>query len=321
MKRFLSLLILALVAIASVVSCVKQEDIDNLQSQIDDIKSVQIATIDQQIAGIKTSLASLQETDKELKGYISTLQNTASELQRSINSTNDKIDRVEADLKKDLSDTQSNLANDIITAKTELLTSLTALRTDMETQLAVINTNITNLQKKDAALEEKIDDLKTYVDGEIKNTKDWASATFATLEQYNALVTEIAGIKANITSINTAISELETRLNGKIASDIAAAVSTLEGELQQQATDITQAYKEAIATAKGEIETAYTNAIATAIASSESTMQAWVNGRLTGYYTIAEAGANLPRSNRPLKRNSQGRKNTWKVLFLRWRPH
>ena len=41
MKRFLSLLILALVAIASVVSCVKQEDIDNLQSQIDDIKNVE----------------------------------------------------------------------------------------------------------------------------------------------------------------------------------------------------------------------------------------------------------------------------------------
>lgn len=293
MRNYLGKILSVLGILASMSSCIMQEDIDKLQSKIDEIKSAQIATIDKQIEGINTSLVSLQETDKEIKGYISTLQNTADGLQKSINSTNEKIEQAETDLKKDLSETENNLSNTIITAKTELLASLTALRTDMETQLAVINTNITNLQEKDAALEKKIDDLKTYVDSEIKNTEDWASATFATLEQYNALVIEIAGIKANITSINTAISELETRVNGKIASDIETAVSTLEGELQQQAADITQAYKQAISSAKREIEAAYTNAIAQAIASSESTMQTWVNDRLTGYYTIAETDAML----------------------------
>lgn len=292
------------------VSCYDKE-IEAINQRLDDIENVSIATLNQQVASITISISNLEETDRELKGYITNLQNTATELQRSINSTNDKIDRVESDLRTDLDEKSTKLSGDILAAKTELIAELETLRSDTQGKLNQINTAISALQSADVTLGQRIDALKTYTDTEIRDAKNWASATFSTLDQYNQTVEEIAGIKSNITAINTAISELETRLNSKIATAIAQAVSTLEGELQQQAADITQAYKDAIAQAKGEIESAYTMAIATAIASSESSMKAWVNGRLTGYYTIAETDAKLLA----LQQNLEGQLGTQKTYF------
>jgi predicted nucleic acid-binding Zn-ribbon protein len=220
MKKYLTLFIAGVILILS--SCATNSDIDNLQSQIDELKSGQIATIANQISSINGSISSLQEADREIKGYISVLQNTATELQKSINSADGKID-------------------------------------DMEKALVLVNTAIENLKAKDSALEQRITDLKDYVDTQLRGAKDWVSATFATLEQYNGIVSEIGGIKGSISSINTAMQQMESRLNGKI---------TLM---------------------KGEIEEAYTKAIG----SLESSLKNWVNEQLEGYWTIAETEGKL----------------------------
>ncbi len=220
MKKYLTLFTAGIILIIS--SCATNSDIDNLQSQIDELKSGQIASIANQINSINGSITSLQETDREIKGYITALQNTASELQKSINSADGKID-------------------------------------DLEKALAIVNTAIENLKAKDSALEQRISDLKDYVDTQLRSAKDWVSATFATLEQYNGIVSEIGGIKGSISSINTAMEQMESRLNGKI---------TLM---------------------KGEIEEAYTKAIG----SLESSLKNWVNEQLEGYWTIAETEGKL----------------------------
>ena len=220
MKYYLTLFITGMILLLS--SCATKSDIDNLQHQIDGLKSGQIATIENQINSINGSITSLQETDREIKGYITALQNTASELQKSINSADGKID-------------------------------------DLEKALALVNSAIENLKAKDSALEQRISDLKDYVDTQLRGAKDWVSATFATLEQYNGIVSEIGGIKGSISSINTAIEQMESRLNGKI---------TLM---------------------KGEIEEAYTKAIG----SLESSLKNWVNEQLEGYWTIAETEGKL----------------------------
>lgn len=286
--------IIAILAIICICSCKEiNEKFDKINERLDNLENTTIASINQQIASINVSIGDLEQTDSELREYIASLQETATQLQSSIGETNESIARVENELKDEIASTGEGLSSDILNAKTELLNDLTALRTEMQGKLDLINSSISNLQAADVNLGLRIDQLRTYTDTAIGNAKDWASATFSTLEQYNLTVTEIAGIKANITTINTAISELETRINDKIATDIAQAVSTLEGKLQQQATDITNAYTSAIATAKGEIEAAYTQAIQTAISNSESSMQSWVNDKLTGYYTIAQTDAKL----------------------------
>ena len=278
-KPFILLAVVAMV----LPGCKKiNEELDALGARLDKLENEAIPSIDEQIVAINLSLTSLDAMDKELKGYIDGLQATATSLQEQVNATNTKIGEVKAELK-----------NEISTAKADVLAQLEELETELKNVLAQINSTIATLQAKDAELEGKITDLKTYVDTELSNTTDWANATFATLEQYNALVLEVATIKEQIKAINQSIADLETRLTTKINEDIATAVSTLNSTIQQKVAEITTAYTNAVKTAKEEIIAAYTVAIQTAIASLDASLKSWVGEQLAGYYTIAEIDAML----------------------------
>ena len=282
-------------------SCQKIEDrIDGLENRIDQIEGTQIATINQQIEAINTTLPQLRETDAELKEYIQSLQTTATNLQEQITNTNKDINELEAALNKAIADAEASddalkaeLVAQLNTTKADILAQLESTKTALEAELAQINSTIATLQAKDTELEGKITTLEEYVNTELQNTEDWATATFATLEQYNTIVEDIATIKTQIETLNTSLTNLEERLNSKIATDITTAVEGLQGELAIKVTEITTAYTDAIVTAKEEITAAYTEATATAIANLESSMKEWVNEQLTGYYTIAEIDATL----------------------------
>ncbi len=261
-------------------SCAKE--IRAIESLIERIETESIADLEMQIDKIKRSLKDLEETDEQLDGYIKTLQTTAANLQTALDATNEALGQAKEDLRTEISN-----------EKAAVLAELTSARTAIEGQITQINTAISALQAKDVALDKRIDTLSTYVNTLNQGTKDWASATFSTLEQYQATTEEITAIKTSITSLNASITELETRLNAKIGTDIVAAVSTLEGELATKVTELTTAYTSAISTAKGEITAAYTTAIANAISNSETSLKGWVNEQLTGYYTIAQTEAKL----------------------------
>ena len=288
MKKLL-LVIAAVVMLLS--SCQKIEDaINALDNRVTELEGEKISSTEQQIESINTSIADLEAVDIELKNYITALQGTAAELQKSIDATNTKIDNV-----------KTALQGEISTAKADVLAQLEALRTEMNNELSQINSTIATLQAKDTELEGKITELRNYIDTELKNTEDWATATFSTLEQYNALCTEIATIKTQIENLNKSISELETRLNTKIATDIATAVKGLQGELAEAVTEITNAYTSTISTAKEEITVAYTAAIQSAISALESSMKQWVNEQLTNYYTIAQIDAKIAALQRQIQ--------------------
>ena len=298
MRKLLALLVMVAMLLPS---CQKINDrIDGLEDRIDQIEGTQIATINQQIEAINTTLPQLRETDAELKEYIQSLQTTATNLQEQITNTNKDIDELEAALNKAIADAEASddalkaeLVAQLNTAKADILAQLESTKTALEAELNQINSTIATLQAKDTELEGKITTLEEYVNTELQNTEDWATATFATLEQYNTIVEDIATIKTQIETLNTSLTNLEERLNSKIATDIATAVEGLQGELATKVTEITTAYTDAISTAKEEITAAYTEAIATAIANLESSMKEWVNEQLAGYYTIAEVDAAL----------------------------
>lgn len=278
-KLFLSLAVVAML----LPSCRKINDaIDGLDSRLDKLEQESIPSIDEQISAINTTLNNLDTMDKELKGYIDALTATANNLQEQINATNTKIGKVEEALK-----------NEISSAETEVLSQLATAKAELEAELVKINNTIATLQEKDKELDNKITELRSYVDNELTSTENWVNATFATLEQYNALVSEIATIKVQIKAINQSIAELETRLNTKIATDIATAVSNLNADIQQKVKDITDAYTNAIKSAKEEISTAYTSAIQNAINALDVSLKAWVGEQLANYYTIAEVEAKI----------------------------
>ena len=288
-------LLLVIAAVAMLLpSCKKiNEAIDGLDNRLDKLEQEAIPSIDEQIAAINTTLENLDSMDKELKGYIDALTTTASNLQEQINTTNTKIDEVEAALKKELEDSNAENLAQLQTAKAEVLAQLEAAKTELENELAQINATIATLQEKDKELDEKIKDLNDYVNNELTKTTTWVEATFATLEQYNSLVTEIAVIKEQIKATNQSIAALETYLTTKINADIAAAVASLNADIQQKVKDITDAYTNAVKTAKEEITSAYTTAIQTAITTLDNSLKDWVGEQLANYYTIAQIDAML----------------------------
>ena len=201
-------------------SCSKNDGrIDALENRVNQIESFQIASIQQQIGAINASLPELKQLSADLKKYIEDLQKATLAIEQTIKDT-------DADV------------------------------TIVETKLAQLESIITALQQKDVALEQRIDALEEYVDTKLQSNKDWVSATFATLEQYNAIADEVALVKQGVESVTASIAALEQRLGEKIAADIERAITT------------------------------YIKAL-------ELYMKEWVNEMLTGYYTIAEVDATL----------------------------
>lgn len=85
MKKLLYLIPLFLGLALS--SCYK-DDIRDLQKQINKIKGTHIASLQEQMNAIKTTLPQLEQTEKVLEGYIENLKTTATNLQQSINEMN-----------------------------------------------------------------------------------------------------------------------------------------------------------------------------------------------------------------------------------------
>ena len=277
------LILILAVAVMMLPACKKiNEALESLDGRLDKLEQEKIPSIDEQVIAINTTLSNLDVMDKELEEYIDDLSEIAINLQEQINSTNTKIAEVEIDLQSEIS-----------TSKAEVISQLEAVKKELEDELAQINATIVILQTKDAELDQKIADLNVHIDTELGETADWVNATFATLEQYNALVLEVTTIKEQIKTINQSIADLETRLTTKISEDIATAVSTLNTDIQQKVEEITEAYTAAVTTAKEEIAIAYTTAIQTAISTLDISLKAWVGEELSNYYTIAEVEAKI----------------------------
>lgn len=277
------------------------KDIQRIDERIDRIENTQINSLNQQVEAINKSLPQLQKTDAELKSYIEKLQSTSADLQKSIKESDGKIDKVKADLDKAISDAKADnkdLKDELIAAlnmaKSDIVAQLNAAKIEMQGQLDKIKGTITELQNKDIELEKKITDLKAYADGELQKSKDWATATFATLEQYNAITSDISVIKQSIESLNSSVETLEKNLKEQVSKELETSISQVKDQISADiAEEVTNSYTNAISTAKTELTNAYKAEIAASISALEISMKEWVNSALTGYYTISETDAKL----------------------------
>ena len=332
MKKYIAALFGAIALVAS--GCADYDsDIKRLEQRIDEIESNQIKSIESQIKNINESLPKLEQTDKDLKGMITSLEGTAADLAKSISDNEKSIAAVKSDLESAVKDLQASdkknkeeLIAAINTAKGEILANLESAKTEIEGKLTTINNTIADLQKKDAELEKKISDLKEYVDKEIKGTKDWATATFATLTQYNGIVEQIAGINSEISGLKKSLTDLETRLTNKFTEDLNKAVSDLNGKIadevsglntriDKEVSDITAAYTTAISTTRDELEKAWAANLKTSIDELEKSMKSWVNEKLTAYWTIEETKAALAAQKTDLETKLEGQKTLLKGLI------
>ncbi len=272
-----------LILVASLLSgCVEESDIENLQGQIDEIKSSQIASIQQQIEAVNASVINLQSVDTELRSYVTNLQEKVSVLQT-----------IDEELHSSLQKLRDDIADSIAVSNSNFLSQLEDYKLIIENQIHLIEESIGALQKYDESIQNRITELKTYVDKEVSDAKDWASATFVTLDQYNTTASIIASLQSQISVINEHIANLDIPENIVSKEEMDKAIASLDETLKGKINKVVDDCSSAIATVKTELVAAYTQAIQDAISSSESSMKTWVNSQLTGYYTISQSDALL----------------------------
>ncbi len=81
----------------------------------------------------------------------------------------------------------------------------------LETAGGNLEDAIGTLQKKDEDLQKQIDELKAYAENGLKDTRDWAAATFATLEEYNKTAEIVAGIQTRVEALKSEITEASSK--------------------------------------------------------------------------------------------------------------
>ena len=285
--------------------------IDEVEKRLEAVENNQIASVGQQADAIGNTIPKLEKTDADLKGMIESLRKTADGLRESIKANEGSISDLKSDLEKavealknsDKADKEA-LLESLSKEKTTLISTLEAAKTELEGKLGDVENTLKDLEKKDADLEKKISDLKTYADKELKDAKDWMTATFMTLKQYDSIVVKIGGLNNQIAGLNSSLTDLENRLAEKYPIDLADAsdriksklgdvVAELNERLDNEVKAITESYTAAIAKARDAIEEAWKASLKKSIDDCEASMKQWVNETLTGYWTIEEVKAEL----------------------------
>lgn len=301
-------------------------DIDDIHKRLDAMEDNQIATIESQIVSVNSSISNFEKADADLKEMIANLQKAAGEFEKAISENGESISALKTGLEKAVEDLKNSdradkeyVLDSLGKAKAVLLALLESEKTELNGKLTSINNTISYLQKKDAELEKKITDLRIYIDKELKETKDWANATFMTLDQYNAIVDQLGGIEGEIAGLKTSMTNLETRLTEKYSKDLKTAsdgvksrlgeeVDGLNDRIDKVVSDITKAYTDAIATFREEMEKWWNESLKKAIDESEASMKSWVNSTLDGYWTIARTKDSLKALNDDIENQLEAQK-------------
>ena len=301
-------------------------DIDDISKRLDAMEDNQIATIESQIVSVNSSISNFEKADADLKEMIANLQKTAGKFEKTISENGESISALKTGLEKAVEDLKNSdradkeyVLDSLGKAKAMLLALLESEKTELNGKLTSINNTISYLQKKDAELEKKISDLRIYIDKELKETKDWANATFMTLDQYNAIVDQLGGIEGEIAGLKTSMTNLETRLTEKYSKDLKTAsdevksrlgeeVDGLNDRIDKVVSDITKAYTDAIATFREEMEKWWNESLKKAIDDSEASMKSWVNSTLDGYWTIVRTKDSLKALNDDIENQLEAQK-------------
>lgn len=279
MKILYHLIIVALSCM--MVSCATQDDLKNLQEQVDKLKAGSIASIESQASSISASVAKLETVKAELSRSISALTSQAGELKAK-----------DAEIEKLIAQLKEEMAQQISTEKGSVLAAIDSYRASIALQLAEVESSIESLQTKQEVLDGQIASLKKYIDDGLKNTKDWASSTFATLQQYNEVTATVSGIEATLAAMGKSVSALIKQCE----ADKKEVETKLDSLKEQFATDIESVLEhcdKAVLKLKEEVAVAFAGALEKAISELEESMKGWVNSQLTGYSTIADTESKL----------------------------
>ena len=263
-----------------VAGCYKPE-FEQIEKEIQSVENLEIASLNAQLANIRTSLGNLPSFSEQLKEYINTLEAASLELQKEIAGISTSI----SELKSSINGTNSD-------AEKDLLAKLSTLKSSLETELSKTSTALSFLEEKYASLEQQTSDLEAFADANYA-TLDWANGTFATIVTQNALIADVEDIRTMLEGLESITIEIDDDIIAFIESEVRNAYNGASAEIARMASDITSAIESAITKTRNSITEAYTKELSAAIKQSETDIMAWVNTRLADYLTVEQAQAQL----------------------------
>ena len=222
-----------------------REQMRDFEERLADLEGTVIADLNDQISGVKASVEALAKVDTELQTYVDELDDAITALEK-------RIKEVEASLEEPEPEQEADPNAEAIKA--------------LEAELAALEAALEDLVAMDSLLDAKVEELRGFVTDELKADKEWTESTFATLEQYGAVETEIASVKESLKDLEAGLAEL---------ADALAGLGETHREDIDGLKDVTrQLYEE--------------------IAAAEEGMKTWVNEKLAeSYYDIAAVDAKL----------------------------
>lgn len=266
MKRNLLTIAIVALTVGLLGSCSKIDDrIDDLEKRIDGIESTRIASVEQQIAAINQSINDLKATDAAINGKIEELKTAAKAQQALI----DALKEADNELGQKDEELEARIAT-------------------LEGQAAILASQIKTLEEADNAIIAKIEELKSYVATELSKTKNWATATFATLEQYQQTADDLATLSIAVSSISNILSMLQISI-----TDLEDDIIRIGVELREKLEGAISELEDDISSLRTEID----DKILVAIMDSEDSITEWVNDLLEGYYTAAKVDEKISALN------------------------
>ena len=183
-------------------------------------------------------------------------------------------------------DQQVSSIRSSITALESFKTTISDKVSALESDKTASKDDIAALKNQTAWLSANIEDLKSYVDNLNAGTRNWAEATFATLQKMEAIEARLATIEAFLPTVDTKISEaiaaLETSIKSWVGVQLAdysktadmearvakaeAAAKTADGTLKQELETEIQTVSSELATLKSEFDSKVKALISAAVA-------------------------------------------------------
>lgn len=252
-------------------SCYK-DDISYLQSQIDQIKASEVATIDSQIKAINTSITDLKKVDETINGLVGELHKDGekyatqiAELQEMDGKLDEKIAALQGYTDEELAKQKDWVEATFATL--DQLDSLCTVVTGVDAKIDSVSASLDSLKKElVAGYEESIEKAVTDLETSMKKWVNDQLADYYTIAQTDAALkalekkydkadedlkkeideqkTALENSKKDITeaykkAIEEAITAHDGKINDKISKDIASAKKELQDQIDVINTEIT----------------------------------------------------------------------------------
>ncbi len=281
MKRILTFLSTALVLVATLIGCHKDE-LRSIHKSIENDREIVIPTMAAQVEVIDASVKNVQAMNEELKGYVIDLEATLLAFQPIMDN-----------IKQDLADFTQKSEKDLSESREKYLGIIDEMESSLTEELEKAGAIAEALAKHQEGLDPKIDSIKTYIDTTFAK-KDWVEATFASLDVQEELYHEIVSIKANIENLTTTTAALYDNMC-KLVDDLTKDYGDdFDADLKAAMDKLTGEYTDAVKKMKEDLLSGSEKTLTEAIATLEEKLKGIIEKTLTEeYLTITAAEAKI----------------------------